>query len=207
MIFISRNLAADSPLRAWALEQGRELLGRSLLRFEPVAFTPPADADWWFFYSSRAVAFGLAGGDPPAGTRLAAMGAGTAAALRQRGWEPAFTGVGYPEEVARQFGEVAAGRRVFFPRARQSRRSVQAALADRVTVLDAVCYDNVADPPPAPIVAEVYVYTSPLNVAAYLDHWAHAPGARVVAIGPSTAGALRERGWTPWWRGRLRSGG
>ena len=188
-IFISRNYPAaaahPSPLQRWAAAGGHTLIARSFLRFAPVKFIAPV-ADWWFFYSPRAVDYGIA--QLPDGVRVATMGAGTAASLPD-GITADFVGEGRPEAVAAAFAEVAAGRRVFFPRARQSRRSVQRLVADRLTVLDAVCYDNRAVPATEPIVADVYVFTSPLNVAAYLDHQPLARGARVVAIGPSTARA------------------
>lgn len=191
-LFISRQLTADSPLLAWADEGGHEVVARSLIDFAPVDFIAPEAADWWFFYSSRAVEFGLRSGIPQA--KLAALGAGTAKTLRSVAGRVDFTGTGQPEEVAAYFGEVAAGERVFFPRARQSRKTVQCLLADKITVLDAICYDNVAVPVTEPVSADVYVFTSPLNVSAYLDFWALHAGARVVAIGPSTAAALEARG-------------
>ena len=191
MIFISRSLSADSPLRAWASQQGYSLHEQSLISFAAVPFAAPASADWWFYYSSRAVRFA---GVPPGGVRLAALGDRTAAALRERAGRVDFCGVGQPEQVARQFAEVAGGQRVFFPRARASRRSVQHALRDRITALDAVCYDNRPAPPAAPIEARVYIFTSPLNVAAYLAHFPLAVDAGVLAMGPSTAAALTARG-------------
>lgn len=194
-IFITRNLKPESPLRAWAAETGNVVTGRSLLRFAAVPFVPPVNADWWFFYSARAVEFGLTGvGELPATTRLAAIGQGTARALRAATGRVDFCGQGDPAQVGEAFAEVAAGQRVFFPRARQSRLSVQTALADRVTVLDAVCYDNVAVPATRLIVADVFIFTSPLNVGAYLDHQVLPEGARVLAIGPSTGAALAARG-------------
>jgi uroporphyrinogen-III synthase len=63
-----------------------------------------------------------------------------------------------------------------------------------VTVLDAVCYNNVAEPVSEPINADVMIFTSPLNVAAYLDHQPLGARTQVLAIGNSTAGALRQRG-------------
>ena len=190
MVFVSRHLKSDSPLLSWGRERGIEVKGTSLLRFEAVPFAAPEPCDWWFFYSSRAVEFA---GAVPEATRLAAIGGGTARALQARSLPVDFCGAGDPAAVAEDFLAVAAGRQVFFPRARQSRRSVQSLLADRLRVLDAVCYDNVAAPPPAAIPADTYVFTSPLNVAAYLDHYALAPGARVLAIGPSTGAALLDR--------------
>ena len=196
MIFISRKLRADSPLRQWARGAGEQLIARSLLTFEPVAFEAPRDADWWFFYSSRAVQFA---GEESGAARLAAIGSGTAATLLATGRRVDFCGDGHPGRVAEDFLAVAQGQRVFFPRARQSRLSVQSALADRVTVLDAVCYDNRPAPPEAAIEADTYIFTSPLNVAAYLDHFALPAGARVLAIGPSTGGELERRGVACRW--------
>lgn len=194
-IFITRKLKPNSPLQKWAAETGNIVTGRSLLRFAAVPFTPPENADWWFFYSARAVEFGLGGvGELPVGVRLAAMGPGTAVALRVTAGQVDFCGDGDPGQVAEAFAEVAAGQRVFFPRARQSRLSVQTTLADRVRVLDAVCYDNVAVPATEPIDADVFIFTSPLNVGAYLDHQVLPEGVRVLAIGPSTGAALAERG-------------
>lgn len=192
-VFISRDLAAASPLLPWAEQRGATLLARSLLRFAALPFVAPVAADWWFFYSSRAVHFSAAALPTPP-PRLAALGPGTAAALAARGLKSDFVGEGSPAAVAIAFRAQCRGQEVFFPRARQSRKTVQRAIQDTATVLDAVCYDNVAVAQPEPIVADIYIFTSPLNVAAYLDHQPLAPGARVLAIGPSTGAALAERG-------------
>lgn len=195
MIFVSRTLGPASPLRRWAAARGWALRAESLLRFAPVAYDSPAGAEWWFCYSPRAAEFALGQHRPPPTVRLAALGAGTARRLTELLDRPVdFCGHGQPPAVAAEFLKVAHGRAVFFPRARQSRLTVQTLLANHLRVLDAVCYDNVAAPPAGPIVADCYVFTSPLNVAAYLDHYALAPGARVLAIGPSTGAALRRRG-------------
>ena len=190
-VFISRTLKPDSPLRSWATATGAHLIDRSLITFAPVDFIPPDAAHWWFFYSARAVAFSAA--YLPEGVRTAAIGGATARALLERGKRVDFCGNGDPDRTAHDFLAVGEGSRVFFPRARQSRKSIQTALADRLTVLDAICYDNLAHPPAGPIDAEVYVFTSPLNVAAYLDHHPLPPSARVLAMGRSTGWALVQR--------------
>lgn len=194
-IFITRKPDDFGPLQQLAEERSATLTGRSLIRFEAVPFTAP-QADWWFFYSPRAVAFGLAEYEVGAKQlpRLAALGPGTAAALLELTGRVDFTGSGRPEEVAAAFAAVAAGQRVFFPRAQQSRLTVQRLIADRVAVLDAVCYNNVAEPVTEAIDAEVMIFTSPLNVSAYFDHQPLGARTQVLAIGESTAGALRQRG-------------
>lgn len=196
MLFVSRTLKADSPLRRWAKERGIGVVDRSLLRFEAVTFDAPVDADWWFFYSSRAVAFV---DHIPTDVRTAAMGGGTARALLDRKHSVDFCGAGSPAEVAEDFLAVSEGQRVFFPRARESRRSVQRVLEDRLEVLDAVCYANFPAPPEQAIEASVYIFTSPMNVAAYLDHYSLPVDCRVLAIGPSTGAELERRGLACAW--------
>ena len=122
------------------------------------------------------------------------MGPGTAKTLQKLAGRIDFVGTGSPKEVAEAFGERAHGQQVFFPRARQSRKTVQTLIADQIRVLDDICYNNIAVPQQTPILAEVYIFTSPLNVSAYVDHQALTAGARVIAIGPSTAAALTDRG-------------
>ena len=197
-VFITRNLAAGSTLLEWASATGNQVTGRSLLRFVGVPFRVPVHCDWWFFYSPRAVAFAA---DklallPMPMPRLAAMGQGTARALRDHdyGLRAAFIGQGTPAEVARAFSREAAGQRVFFPRARQSRLTVQTLLQDTITVRDAICYDNQAVLNPAYVPADVYVFTSPLNVRTYLSSHPLDANARIIAFGPSTAQALASFG-------------
>lgn len=193
-LFITRNLQPGSPLKDWAEREGVEVIDRSLLRFAAVSFTPPKDSDWWFFYSPRAVEFGL---DRLAMLslplpKLAAMGPGTARALQDHDYclKPDFVGQGGPDKVAEAFGELAEGQRVFFPRARQSRMTVQRLLQGRIIAEDTICYDNQAVEHPEYVSAEVYVFTSPLNARTYLQFHVLPVGARVIAIGPSTAQAL-----------------
>ncbi|MEM9261532.1 MAG: uroporphyrinogen-III synthase, partial [Bacteroidota bacterium] len=193
ILFLSRNLTIASALATWAKERELKIIAQSLLEFNSVSFVAPA-ADWWFFYSSRAVEFSVeALRKLKRKPKLAAMGSGTARTLSEAGFKADFCGAGQPAEVAVAFGKLAQDQRVFFPRARQSRQTVQRLLAEKIRVEDAVCYDNVAVPTIAPIVADYYCFTSPLNVAAYVDHQALTAGAKIVAIGPSTAAALAQR--------------
>lgn len=97
--------------------------------------------------------------------------------------------------MAEQFKAVAKGERVFFPRAKNSLKTIQKLLADDLVVLDTVCYDNSPAPVTEPVEADVMIFTSPLNVAAYLDQQALPVGVRLLAIGGRTAAALYQRGY------------
>ena len=195
MVFVTRNLKADSPLRHWAATSGNSINGRSLLMLKEVPFKVPAQADWWFFYSSKAAEFCLFSAAVPDGVRLAALGEGTAKTVRELTGRVDFIGQGSPNQVAEQFKAIAQGDRVFFPHAKNSLLTIQKLLADHITVLDVVCYDNKPVPVEKPIETDVIIFTSPLNVAAYLDHQQLADHTQVLAIGGSTADALYQRGY------------
>ena len=83
---------------------------------------------------------------------------------------------------------------LLFPAARHSRQSVLALLSERFRCTHFEVYNNllVVDPPYSD--AEVLVFTSPMNAQAYFSKHILAEKQRVVAIGQTTAGALRELG-------------
>lgn len=130
----------------------------------------------------------------PANVRVAALGEGTAKTLRTFTGRVDFIGQGSPGQVAEQFKSIATGTRVFFPRARNSSLTIQHLLADHITTLDVVCYDNEPVPVGKPIKTDIFIFTSPLNVAAYFDHQRLVARTRVLAIGGSTAAARYQRG-------------
>lgn len=194
-VFVTRELREDSPLRQWAMKSGNLIAGHSFLRFSEVRFNAPENAQWWFFYSPKAVKFSLLSGAPPTGVCLAALGEGTARALREKLGRVDFVGVGAPRKVAEQFRSIAKGQRVFFPHAKHSRLTIQRLLANDLIVEDAVCYDNQTVCPKKRIKTDLFVFTSPLNVAAYLDKYSLPEKTRILAIGGSTAEALYQRGY------------
>lgn len=195
IVFISRKLKPDSPLLAWSIKSGNLIFGYSFLRFTPIAFDAPTTADWWFFYSAQAVKHGLAFCRPPDNVCLAALGEGTAQALRELAGRVDFVGHGAPGQVAKQFVDIAGGLTVFFPRAENSKLTIQKILSGKINALDAVCYSNEPVPADKGIKADIMIFTSPLNVAAYLDYQTIPAATEVIAIGGSTASALYQRGY------------
>jgi len=196
---ITRPQGPESPFRRRLEAAGHAVTGQSLVRFEAVLFQEVPLADWIFFYSRRGVQYffeGLeqAGLSLPAGVRLGAIGRGTARALARLGRHADFSGEGDPGQAARAFARQAAGSRVLFPRARRSRQSVQRLLDEVLEGVDLIVYDNhaVKNVPADPF--DVLVFTSPLNAEAYFARQRRRAGQRIVAIGRTTATALRELG-------------
>lgn len=196
-LFISRSLSDDSPIRTWCEQRAIELVDKSLLQFQSVSFGRlPREIDWIFFYSPRAVNF-FFGAHPtlPPKVRFAAIGHGTAQKITALGYVPHFVGNGDPGRTAAAFGSSVRGCKVLFPQARRSRRSVEILLSDHIAASSLVVYDNQV----APLLFEqtfaTMIFTSPMNVEAFLAHNKVPAGSRVVALGPSTAGALEHLGY------------
>ncbi|MBI1193043.1 MAG: hydroxymethylbilane synthase [Bacteroidetes bacterium] len=195
-IFISRDLAPDSVLARACADHAISVHAQSLLDFEPVPGPWPADGQWLMF-SSRTAAGLFASQDQRlfAHCRFGAIGEGTARALRRLGVPVAVTLD--PQDLdqsCRDFAEKAAGQTVVFPQAENSLRSIQERLAGQVNVVDWVVYRN--SPKKDVVVPDVQlaILTSPMNARNYLEHYPERKSKRMIAIGESTAKALRQAG-------------
>lgn len=122
------------------------------------------------------------------------MGKGTAAVLRDLGHEPFFVGKGSPSMVAKDFLKVSKSKKVLFPRAKYSKKSIQNIIQHEVEVLDLVVYENnkkTTFPDPS---ADLLIFTSPLNAAAYFDYIPYR-GEDLLAIGYTTLGYMESLGF------------
>lgn len=196
IVFISREVGTDSTFRQQLEALGWEVRGQSLLTLCAVDFRPPPPTDWLFFYSGNGVRFFLA--KTPAMRhykRLAVIGPSTAKVLEDAGHTPDFVGTGDPVTTATAFLPLATGQTVVFVGAAQSRQSVQTLLGDAVHSQHWTVYDNQPlEEFPAQDAAHTLVFTSPLSASSYLSRYAIGPEQNVVAIGESTASALRKAG-------------
>jgi uroporphyrinogen-III synthase len=223
-VLVPRPRERAEPLCFLLEDEGAEVLAFPLLELEPPSDPRPLQAaaellrrfGWVAFASERAVT-ALVEASRTAGTldvlrtrKLAAVGPATAAALTAHGLEPTLvatvsTGEGLAEALV---GRLDAGDTVLLPVAEQGRPALEDGLAAAgATVERVVAYratpvgsapegwaEVVARPP------RCVLFGSPRTVEAFLS----LPGAealartvRAVAVGPTTAAALRARGWEP----------
>lgn len=198
-VFISRELEPGSAFIRLLQAEGFELIARSLLYFSLKPFSTLPLTEWVFFYSKNAVRFFFEGLKRnkiklDTGVQLAAMGRATAVLLGQHVPKVDFTGDGNAGRVAQNFLPFCKGKKVLFPQARHSLRSVQLLLGDRIEAHDLVVYDNqpirdIDIPQPG-----VLVFTSPMNARTYFGKYQLHEKQKVIAIGESTALALAEMG-------------
>ena len=205
-------------------DEGAEVLAVPLLELEPPTDPRPLQAaaellrrfGWVAFASERGVtalveAARTAGTLEILGTRkLAAVGPGTAAALGAHGLEATLvasvsTGEGLAEALVPR---LAPGEVVLLPAAEDGRRELEEGLAAAGVAVERVAAyrsrpvgsepegwaEVVAHPP------RCVLFGSPRTVEAFLalpGAEALLPSIRAVAVGPTTAAALRARGWEP----------
>lgn len=191
-IFITRDLEYDSIFYKMLTVKGFDVVGCSLVTFSPVSFDTLPPVDWIFFYSKNAVRFFLTSlENSTLHCKIAALGEGTASVLKVEGFSPDFIGKGDPAQVAMEFLSVAEGCRVLFPRASDSRQSIQKLIGKRIKALDLVVYENIANIDFQIPECQALVFTSPLNVKAYFSKY-ELKSELVIAIGETTAAALRQ---------------
>jgi uroporphyrinogen III methyltransferase/synthase len=140
-----------------------------------------------------------------AGTKLAAIGPGTAAALRERGLIADIVPERFVAEgLVEALSDVPVSR-ALIARAAEARDVLPESLRRRGAEVDVVSlYETVAEPPGpeqrAHVAAADYVtFTSSSTVRFFFDTLGDALGerTRLASIGPVTSAALRERGFEP----------
>lgn len=203
-IFISREVGEESPLSAVARESGLPLYHEPLISFTAVPFTEVPPVDWVFFASRRAVQYFFRGLQQSGRTlnrrvQIGVLGDGTGKALKEFGKPADFAGNGDPAIVGPAFKDLAEGKRVLFPGARHSRRSIQKQLAGSLQNYDLIVYDNHMRTDWRIPDCSYLVFTSPLNVQSWRQRYSFAESdQQVIAIGQTTAKAIIDLGGKPY---------
>ncbi len=211
VVAVTRARAQASGLAARLIELGAEVLETPAIRTVPrrIALPDPGEYSLVCFTSPNGVRhfFELLGRDARAlaGARVAAIGPGTAAALRREG----ITADIVPERFVAEglldaLGtEPLEGIRALVARAAQARDVLPEGLRARGAEVDVVSlYDTVAEPLADPERealgrATHVTFTSSSTVRFFLEGGGEVGGARVVSIGPITSDTLREHGIDP----------
>lgn len=196
-VFISRDLSEGSVFKE-KLSDKFHIIDRSLIEFSLFPFTTVTDTHWIFFYSKKAVHFYFKGLETYAysmpDAKLAALGESTALAIKAKGFEPDFTGTGEPETTAQGFEKYAANQKVLFPRAKNSRKSIQQILSGKIKEIDLIVYENKPSANFEIAYCDILVFTSPLNAETYFEKYKRLDHQLILAIGHTTAAALNKIG-------------
>ncbi len=194
-LFISRQLDANSEMRALLTQEGFSITDVSMIGVQPISFSPIIPhTDWIFFSSKNAVQFFFSQHPQLKNQKFAAIGNGTAAELPASyvaTWVGATNDI---EHVAQEFAQFIHGQSVLFPQSEVSLQTVQKAL-DAEQIVNLTCYKTIANPIKVNL-AKVLVFTSPSNVKSYLELNSILPHQQVIAYGKSTAKCLADLGYS-----------
>jgi uroporphyrinogen III methyltransferase/synthase len=213
VVAVTRARAQASELAARLRSLGAEVVETPAIRIEPLDVELPAPPDLLCLTSPNGVRlyFDALAGDARslAQTRIAAIGPGTAAALRERGIEAdvvpeRFVAEGLLEALA---DEPIESKRVVVARASEARDVLPDGLRERGAVVEVIAlYRTVAEllssEQEAALKEASYVtFTSSSTVRFLLEALGEGPAAlgsaRIVSIGPVTSATLREHGLEP----------
>jgi uroporphyrinogen-III synthase len=161
------------------------------------ALASPVNYDWVIFTSRNGVEAFFRRTNAISGARVAAIGPATAAELRAHGVEPDLIPVDHvAEAIIEALGDVSH-QRILLPRADIARRTLADALRERgASVDDIAVYHTRAAGQVRPNLdgVDAVTFTSSSSVKGFLDGGPVPAGAKVVCIGPVTAGTAREHG-------------
>jgi uroporphyrinogen III methyltransferase / synthase len=210
VVAVTRARAQASELAGRLRALGAEVVETPALRIEPLAVELPEPPDLLCFTSPNGVRlyFEALTGDARSlsGTRIAAIGPGTATALREHGIEAdvlpeRFVAEGLLEALD---GEPLDGRRVLVARAAEARDTLPDGLRERGAQVEVLAlYRTVAEPlseaQAEALARATYVtFTSSSTVRFLLANGVAPPdGAQLASIGPVTSATLREHGLEP----------
>lgn len=164
----------------------------AFISVEFVRISELPECEWIFFVSPHSVSAVLQqfSKESLQSFKLAALGLGTANQLSISGLSCQFTGQGTDtRNIARQFFKIAGENHVFFPVGDRSLRNIQSQLPH---VVEKTVYLTKEKPAIAPDFDAVF-FTSPSNVKGFAASNTFPPAEKVMAIGPSTSGALNNK--------------
>lgn len=196
-LFFSGTAKPNGPLLSFCESADWQLTQQPLIRFEKLPFTLPENFDVVFFSSPRSVDYFFSENEINSCFKIACIGSGTAAATKSKNLTPDFIGrnSGDPEEVAKEFSSWLGKRSVLFPLAKHSNETIVKYISDNkkmiVRCYETILVETTVNP------HDIYVFTSPSNVASFLQSNAFPPTAKLIAWGMTTAAKMRASGFEP----------
>lgn len=198
-VLITRDIEPDHYLINKLASQNIQLDGVSFVAFEAVHFQEIPQTDWIFFYSKNGVKYFFTqpnDNELLKNVKLAAIGKATADALLLMGRTADFVGEGQPDQVAKEFLQLAKRQSVLFPRAVNSNNSIRKQIEEACNCYDLIVYKNNIKPQLITKQYEIIVFTSPLNVEGFLSSNQIKQESKLISIGPSTTEKLKEFNFT-----------
>jgi uroporphyrinogen-III synthase len=196
-ILITRELRAESLIRAWAAEKKFNLVETSFIETVAVTGLTIPETDWIFFSSPQSVHLYFEHYALRA-KKIAALSEGTADALLEVNQTADF--IGNPLHVTKQIGldffsEVQSNEVVLFPLSDISKKQISNQKGNH-TILELITYKTALVSAKTSSEPAAVLFTSPSNVDGFLLANKLTNATKILAIGETTAGHLRQLGFT-----------
>jgi uroporphyrinogen-III synthase len=187
-VFISRQLRDGNDFAKELPSLQYYIVDQYLIDFQPIRFEPPA-TEWLFFYSKSGIKYYVEQGGEIDHHKLATFGSSTAQFLKKiTGKESDYVGVGKKEQTALSFSKMPHYESCTFVVGKNSLRSISTILQCN-SHQEIVVYSNEAKAELSIKNPDIAIFTSPLAVKAYFDHYPNRTH-RNVAIGRTTSQSL-----------------
>lgn len=167
-----------------------------MIDFSPINFDLPKEIDWLFFSSKNGVKyfFDTVKNISPT-IKIAAVNKGTARAILELGYPVDFIGQGGDiANVSQKFDETANGK-IIFIQAKNSLRSIQKSISINKDIHTLIVYENTPKASIKKRTEQILVFTSPMNVEAYLTNYPLEKNQSIISIGTSTSDRLKSLGY------------
>jgi len=196
-VFITQNKRKEDYFYKNLTDLGFNVTAQSLIEFRLIPFKSIEPYEWVFFSSKHAVKyFFMQKPALPKGVKFGVVGMSTGTELRKYGFVPDFIGQSTQvSSVARQFSNLAGNKKVLFPHAKGSLKSVQQLMPKKDKIINLTVYETIKYPDAQITDAEIVVFTSPSNVEAFFEKATfNTAKQKAVAMGDSTAKELQKFG-------------
>lgn len=196
-LFLSNSEIVDPAFLHFCHSNEIELVAQSLISFKPISYDSIPDAEVVFFSSPRSVEFFIESLTDKKYS-FACIGSGTAKRLETYGFKADFVGsdAGQPDTVAKDFLVWLNTRKVIFPLSTKSNRSISSQVPGEQR-FELIVYETILTGKELNYF-DVYVFTSPSNIEAFLEVNDLPSESKVIAWGSTTEKRLQKRGISPF---------
>lgn len=194
-VFISRDARSNDYFETVLKDNGFTVYSKALIdiRFIPLKQVPKTD--WIFFSSKNAVKNFFMQKPVLDAVKIGCVGKSTADELRKFGKRADFIGYSTDTKLTgKQFASTVGNKTVLFPQAKESMRSIQQAFPNPKQTIDLAVYETLKKNEELVPDFDIAVFTSPSNVEAFFEKNKIKPEHKIIAMGESTAAALRRHG-------------
>jgi uroporphyrinogen-III synthase len=193
-VFISKNASDCESLVHFCNQNSIELIAQSLIEFEAVPFEIESNYDIAFFSSIRSGQFFFKNELQKSNVVYACIGQTTNSKLKKLGIECEFVGeeAGNPQKIAAEFKSWVKNRTVIFPQSNLSLGTFSSILPENQVINKIVYKTNLIEKKIEN--CQIYIFTSPSNLDAFLTINEIADYAKIIVWGKSTENRLLKKG-------------